>query len=401
MARLNLMLVDSTFLGKNPQIGRERSVPQIRYWVKEHKPALTVLTTKYGCSLYKMRMEEHINSQVDYQAIPLAADYEKIPLLLIPLEYIKRIIGGFFVRIPQGLEVVYTITPIISDVVIALIIKLRKGSLKIIVNYDNFVPKPWERPGKSFVHLLIPYLSFKITLFLLRYVDGFISYMSPQKAGELSRIFKGKKKVLNLTNGLDLDLINSVAESEKKKFDILYLGRLHPAKGIWDLLKLVVELKKENDSVKACLIGPADKTIEKGIDEFIVKNSLQGNVEKFGFAETRKKYELLKSGKVFVFFSYDDSSPITVMEAIACRLPVIVYDLEIFSFPPFKDAYLTTIKKGEYLKAAGIVKDLLDNYESKKREIAELYNKRELVIPIWKNSEKEFQFFCDFAFNAS
>lgn len=388
--KIDLMVVDATFLGKAPN--RERQLFQLCYWTKQQGVSVRMVTTAAGRSQYLALLPADVSRKIDFIRIPFSRDYDSLPLLLIPFEYLKRIIGSFFIRLDPQTQVVYAVSPLIVDVAVALRMKFARRSVKVAINYDNFVPPPSERPGGHYVYKLIPYLAFRITLFFLRFADGMPSYMSAPRVRQLSKLFDDKKKTMPLTNGLDLDFIRGIPDEERKEYDIVYLGRLHPAKGIFDLLHLIKELAKNRPHVRACLIGPVEPVIKTEMDEFIARNGLQGNIEMKGFVGTKEKYQLLKKSRIFVFFSHDDSSPISVVEAIACKLPLVLYDLEVYAFKPFKEAYREIFKMGDFMGAVAYVRDILENYDSRSVEIEDFYRGKSIVISSSENASKELNF---------
>jgi glycosyltransferase involved in cell wall biosynthesis len=73
------------------------------------------------------------------------------------------------------------------------------------------------------------------------------------------------------------------------------------------------------------------------------------------------KFQLLKSSKVFLCPSHYESFAIVIAEAMACGLPVVAYDLPIYS-----DIYsgnVSTVPLGDTNRFAEVTIDLLNNDE--------------------------------------
>ncbi len=330
---MNILVVDATFLGRAPN--REKTLAHIKYWRKEHDARIFVYTTGYGREFYGSNLEP----APEFIRIPLSKDYEQIDLLWVPIEYLKRIFGSLFVRIPADVDVSYSISSIIVDVLCALVLKARHGKLRCFCVFDNFVPPPRERPG-SFVLTFIPYAAFIITRRFLSRMDGIFSALTDSNHARFLKNFRGKALVVQTPNGLDLEQIERAAAPAEKEWDFAYMGRMHPAKGVFDVLSLVASIKNDKKDVRVVMIGPEDPAMKPRIQRFIEDNSLQQNVVFSGFVSRDEKYRLLKSSKIFAFLSYDESFPVSFMEAIACKLAVIAYDLPVYKDPPYRDAHV-------------------------------------------------------------
>lgn len=68
--------------------------------------------------------------------------------------------------------------------------------------------------------------------------------------------------------------------------------------------------------------GP-DKSL---IEEFIISNDLGGHIKLVGYCSTEETVELYKKANGFILPSFSDSSPLTLVEAIAMKLPVLLSD---------------------------------------------------------------------------
>lgn len=391
MKTINILVIDSTFLGKEPN--REKTTFHIKYWVKKYSAIVYIYSTEYGQLFYQKQFSDNEISNIHFINIPFSKDYKNIHLLLIPLEYLKRIIGAFTVKLSDKIDVSYSVTSIIVDILSSIIIRFRYRNIKAFCSYDNFVPKPTERPGK-FIYKLIPYLAFKVTLKCIKSMDGIFSALTDENHNKLKAYLNNKQNIIQTPNGLDLELINKIEGSAKKEYDLVYLGRIHIAKGIFDLLNLSLLLKNYKSDISLLIIGPSgDESIMAKVHKFIIDNNLQNNIIFAGLVSKEEKYRLLKSSKLFVFFSYDESFPISFLEAIACRLPIVAYDLEIYKDPPYSKSYHRLYPKGNYNEAIKYSLDILINCKKLIPEIIEFYSDKNLIKSEEEIAESEFNAF--------
>lgn len=136
-------------------------------------------------------------------------------------------------------------------------------------------------------------------------------------------IFAGVRpeKVTVNANGVNLEEIQKI-ESRKENFDILYAGRLVSHKNI-DLLIKAIKLVGERAGEVTCgIIG--DGPEREKLTELVKDLKLNGHIKFLGFLEKEEDViSYMKSSRIFAIPSVREGSPITVVEANACGLPVI------------------------------------------------------------------------------
>ncbi|MGZ4912507.1 MAG: glycosyltransferase family 4 protein [Halobacteriota archaeon] len=120
--------------------------------------------------------------------------------------------------------------------------------------------------------------------------------------------------------GVDLDHIADIQPSLKGA-DVLFAGRLIYEKRV-DLLLNALALAKEVVPTISCMIvgdGPERATLESQARQL----GLEGNVTFMGFLEQDGLTAHMKSSKVFVLPSEREGFGLVIVEANACKLPVI------------------------------------------------------------------------------
>jgi glycosyltransferase involved in cell wall biosynthesis len=134
-------------------------------------------------------------------------------------------------------------------------------------------------------------------------------------------------------NGINTNQIGQT-QSMKVIYDGIFVGRFVQSKGLMEALKVFEKILARDSEARFALVGGGDPTIVSMIKEEIERKNLEKNVEIFGYVEEKKKFELLKSSKIFIYPSHVEGWGIVVGEALACGLPVICYDL-----PAFKEVF--------------------------------------------------------------
>jgi glycosyltransferase involved in cell wall biosynthesis len=101
----------------------------------------------------------------------------------------------------------------------------------------------------------------------------------------------------------------------------LFLGLIHPDKGIFDLLQVLADHKAALDNKLKLFIGGNGQV--NRLQEVIEAGGLQGMVEFKGWVTGHEKDNLLQFADVFVLPSYYEGSPVAMLEAMSYGKPVI------------------------------------------------------------------------------
>jgi glycosyltransferase involved in cell wall biosynthesis len=169
-----------------------------------------------------------------------------------------------------------------------------------------------------------------------------------------------RSRICVVNGGVDYDHINKL-RVDTKHYDGIFLGRFHAQKGIFDLVRIWRQVCEKKPNAKLCLIGSGPSSLMREVRGAIVANGLSNNIFMVGTKIADSKFQLLKSSKVFLCPSHYESFAIVIAEAMACGLPVVAYDLPIYS-----DIYsgnVSTVPLGDTNRFAEVTIDLLNNDE--------------------------------------
>jgi len=101
----------------------------------------------------------------------------------------------------------------------------------------------------------------------------------------------------------------------------LFLGMIHPDKGIFDLLQVLRDHKPALVNKLKLYIGGFGQVEQ--MNEMIGRAGLDGLVEYKGWVSGRDKDNLLQFADVFVLPSYYEGVPVAILEAMSYKKPVI------------------------------------------------------------------------------
>jgi glycosyltransferase involved in cell wall biosynthesis len=134
-------------------------------------------------------------------------------------------------------------------------------------------------------------------------------------------------------NGLDLSFINRHTEP----FDtpqseightpyILALSRIHPKKGFELLIESFAALKKSGlfGSWRLVFAGDGDAGYVDQLKALARRSGLNGDALFVGWLEGNRKYAALKDASLLAMPSYQENFGISLIEAMACGVPVLV-----------------------------------------------------------------------------
>lgn len=334
MQGLNIDIVDLTYFELVPKgANRGSRLLQIcKYW-SGYDNRITVISSKTGIRELKEQLHSS-QSLINFKEIPYSGKLIRSRANVI-VEFVKRIFLMLFINIPKSTDVIYTLTGLLPDVFFAFLQKVKNPHIKWVANIDNLVWHPWKRPGwkkiNNFFIYLFAWLSFIVNIKLIRNANLIFTVSNFVTEGLISYGLS-RDKIEITSNGIAFEEILLNGGGCDKIFDSVYLGRIDIPKGILDLVDIWHIVCKQNKRYKLAIIGGMTDVMEKGINKKVLELGLKDNIELLGFRGGSEKFKILNKGKTFAYPSYDESFGQSVMEACACGLPVIAYDLAAYRF---------------------------------------------------------------------
>ena len=119
-----------------------------------------------------------------------------------------------------------------------------------------------------------------------------------------------------VTCAADLD----VAARPSRQNLVLFLGRLEPAKGIFDLLEALAAVRTAVPDVRLVCAGNGDRL---GVAQHAECLGIADAVKFTGWVGPSGKRALFEAAAVFALPSYSEALPISLLEAMAAGVPVV------------------------------------------------------------------------------
>ncbi len=126
----------------------------------------------------------------------------------------------------------------------------------------------------------------------------------------------------NLTD-IDSNLCEKYPELLGKRL-VLFLSRINWKKGLDDLIPAFSYVVKKVKEAHLLLAGPDNEGYLKRVMKWIKDYSLNESVTYIGPVYGRDKVMVLRDSEIFVLPSYSEGFPVSVIEAMYMKLPVVV-----------------------------------------------------------------------------
>jgi len=248
--------------------------------------------------------------------------------LNIMLSYIMRTISSLnCLRIKT--DVIYSGSDFFPDVIPAFLIKFLRPKTRWVQCVFHIYPDWRVRPGNKARNFAAQYLQI-FSLLLARNADKIIII---NKGVEHYLVRKGfdKNKIIIITLGIDIDFILSIPSARYDMcFEGVFLGRIHPTKGIFDLVEIWNHVVKKIPEARLAIIGSGSKENTTQLAALIKKNNLCNNISMLGFLKNQEAFAIVKASKVFLFPSHEEGFGIAIAEALACKVPVVAWRLPVY-----------------------------------------------------------------------
>ena len=158
---------------------------------------------------------------------------------------------------------------------------------------------------------------------------------------------KRKKGEVVSPSQLDTEWLSNIKTIESKNIKLLYVGRIRKEKGIFSLLK-IIEGKKD---IHLTIVG-AENNMLKHIKQNNVILKIENN--------KKKLINIYDDHKIFILPSFTEGHPMVLLEALARRRPVIIFE-EIQHVIGSKKGIF--ISKRNYESFYGTINEILNNYK--------------------------------------
>lgn len=146
---------------------------------------------------------------------------------------------------------------------------------------------------------------------------------------ESIRTFGLKNPVAIIPNGVTLPKKTTYHREHERKI-LLFISRIHPKKGLSELIAALGKLKQSGNSFfdKWCvrIAGWGNETYMEELKDAVGCLSLQNDVSFIGAVYGKEKEQELSNANAFILPSFSEGLPMAILEAWSYKLPVVMTD---------------------------------------------------------------------------
>lgn len=181
-------------------------------------------------------------------------------------------------------------------------------------------------------------------------------------------------KVVVIENGINLSefqnlppkqkLIEYFPELQGKKI-LLFLGRLHVNKGLDILIRAFSRIIEKHPDARLLLVGPDENGYKDQIIELVREENITEKVIFTGLLIGEKKQSALSGADLFILPSYSEGFSISILEAMASGLPVII--TKPCNFPEVEEQNAGIVINPDVSELEGAMSKLLVSMEIRRK----------------------------------
>ncbi len=131
-----------------------------------------------------------------------------------------------------------------------------------------------------------------------------------------------KEKILNIPNSIKIPNFELNKKNKNKKKRLLFLSRLHPKKGLVELLSVWKRIQDKHIDWELLICGFDENNYKKKILE-IIKNLKLRRVILKDFVTGKDKEKIYYSSDLFILLSHSENFGLSIAEALSYQVPVI------------------------------------------------------------------------------
>jgi glycosyltransferase involved in cell wall biosynthesis len=250
-----------------------------------------------------------------------------------PDRWLKSIAALFAVRIftsllrlgrLRRLDAIYAYSHFLPDIVPAVCAAPRRTAVQVFHLQDP----PGKRPG-TFVRNVIAYANELLGMALVRGFARSVIVLNHVTVPQLK--LPGAVRIFRAGAGAWPMPVQNLIQPEDRRAGVVSVGRVHPTKGIDDLIEAWSALHAWLPQVQLTVVGTGDPAYIASLRQRIAERGLESSICLAGFVPEREKMQILSGSRVYVTASKEEGWGIAVAEAMALGVPCVTYDLPVFA----------------------------------------------------------------------
>lgn len=158
---------------------------------------------------------------------------------------------------------------------------------------------------------------------LKSWLSNHIAYDNPEMKTRFFNSIVFRNKISFIPHGVDMEVFKPLEKLHHLNFNIGCIGNIGANK---NQLFVVEVLKKLPEQIELHLYGNEEVKYRELLDDYINKNGLKNRVHFHGFIENENIPSVFQSLDLFILSSMQEGLPVSILEAMACGVPVLSSD---------------------------------------------------------------------------
>lgn len=132
----------------------------------------------------------------------------------------------------------------------------------------------------------------------------------------------GYKRLKKIPNGVDTKLFKPI--ESRKKYDILFFGRLSYEKGVDVIVSIIYKLIQKGVQIRGGIVG--DGPFKNELEQMIISLGLEKEIDIIGSLKNSELPEIISASSLIMFPHRREGMSLTILESFSCgKVPVIPY----------------------------------------------------------------------------
>ncbi|WP_410004691.1 glycosyltransferase family 4 protein [Aequorivita nionensis] len=158
---------------------------------------------------------------------------------------------------------------------------------------------------------------------LKSWLSNHIAYDNPEMKKRFFNSLVFRNKISFIPHGVDMEVFKPMEKLPHQNFNIGCIGNIGENKNQLFVIKVLDQLPEQ---VILHLYGNEDTKYREVLNLYIKNNGLEDRVHFHGFTENEKIPSILRSIDLFILSSINEGLPVSILEALACGVPVLSSD---------------------------------------------------------------------------
>lgn len=329
MKKISFNIIANAVLGYEGLSGGDNIFINFAKQIAKKGIEVNIFTWKHGLLMCRKNGLKGVNFFISE-----AEKYERLPFFL--LYFIRTILG--IKKISQAVSsgyfkdknvVVYSASDFWPDSLPAFLFKKWLPEVRWVAGFYLFAPNPFKGfRGELKLKNFFFWLSQRPIFWLIKKYAYMICVTSEPDVTPFVEAGRKTSEIFVVKGGIDYQHLSRFQKPVGKIYDAAYVGRLHPQKGVLEMIDIWKRVVDKRPEAKLAVIGLGE--MEKAMKKRITKYGLEGNVKFFGVMIGDDRNKVLQRSRVILHPAVYDSGGMAAASGLACGLPGVCFDLEVF-----------------------------------------------------------------------